>query len=516
MWKTVVTPTILVSASWIAVSSASTYYMNSLSQWHASLLRHNVTSIRAATVMNESLWKMHGAYRETFHDRDISHLQQMREYELQFKQALSSISTESMSPDESRIVGSIRERFAAYRNVVMPRAEGRITRNGVGPGSPVRSTTLARQVADTCRELLEMNEKLMTESFIQRARLEATWSAVGILFGLWISRRLRRSISHLSVTLHDASGQLEQEIEMGEVRAEKGSDELAQLNQQVETISTRVRQAVVELQQARNQVSHSERLVLVGELAAGLAHELRNPLSAVKLLIQSAARRGTGQSLDARQFQIVLREISRMEATIQGMLDFARPPKLNRVNHDLRDTIRRAVCLVEARANSEQVRLETALPLESLPVDGDAEQLHQVFVNLLLNGIESMPQGGEIRVEGAVVRGASDKCRVSFSDTGRGIPEDCLPRIFEPFMTTKERGTGLGLAICRRIVKKHGGLISAANLPQGGAVFAVELPLAGMPALVGENPPSMDSETEIVVNPAALISEVEHAEVACD
>jgi signal transduction histidine kinase len=148
------------------------------------------------------------------------------------------------------------------------------------------------------------------------------------------------------------------------------------------------------------------------------------------------------------------------------------------VCHDLRDTLRRALNLVEGHAKQQQVVVSEDWPIAPVPVDGDPEQLHQVFVNLLLNGVESMPDGGELKV---TVRcdGSPDKvCRVAFSDTGTGIPQPIMERMFEPFVTDKERGTGLGLAISRRIVEQHGGKITAANRDGCGAVFTVELPLS--------------------------------------
>ena len=147
--------------------------------------------------------------------------------------------------------------------------------------------------------------------------------------------------------------------------------------------------------------------------------------------------------------------------------------------HDLRTTVRRAINLVEGRAKQQGVAIATDLPAAAVTVDGDPEQLHQVLVNLLLNGIEAMPQGGSLDVAVQAGNGAGNTCRVSVSDSGTGIPQPVLDRIFEPFVTSKERGTGLGLAISHRIAVEHSGTLLAANRPEGGAVFTVELPMSG-------------------------------------
>jgi signal transduction histidine kinase len=167
-----------------------------------------------------------------------------------------------------------------------------------------------------------------------------------------------------------------------------------------------------------------------------------------------------------------------MENTIQGLLDFARPPQMQTVCHDLRDTLRLALNLVEGHAKQQDVEVCEDCLTSTVFVDGDPEQLHQVFVNLLLNGIESMPEGGELKVSIQCDDRNARCCRVVFEDSGEGIPQSIMERMFEPFVTNKERGTGLGLAISRRIVNQHSGKITAENREGKGAVFTVELPLS--------------------------------------
>ncbi len=160
------------------------------------------------------------------------------------------------------------------------------------------------------------------------------------------------------------------------------------------------------------------------------------------------------------------------------MLDYARPPKLRRVRHDVRGTLRRALNLVGGRALQSGVAIDEQLGAEPLTVDADPEQLHQVFINLLLNAIEAMPSGGELRVTIEARAAPAGSLQVVIRDTGAGIPAQIMQRLFEPFVTSKERGIGLGLAISRQIMQEHGGRLTASNPPSGGAMLVAELPLA--------------------------------------
>jgi signal transduction histidine kinase len=258
------------------------------------------------------------------------------------------------------------------------------------------------------------------------------------------------------------------------------SDDLPALQDQVQLVSSRIKQVVEQLQQARRETMRADRLAAIGELAAGVAHELRNPLTSVKLLIQTATHRPAERPLSEPQLHVILEQVIRMENTIQGLLDFARPPEMHQVRHDLRDTLRRARNLVEGRARQQGIVIREESSPAPVLVDGDPEQLHQVFVNLLLNGMDAMPQGGELGVTIQGQEGSDGGCRFIVCDSGMGIPSDIMERMFEPFVTSKEHGTGLGLAISHRIVMQHGGKLTAANREAGGAVFTVELPRSGI------------------------------------
>jgi two-component system sensor histidine kinase HydH len=225
-------------------------------------------------------------------------------------------------------------------------------------------------------------------------------------------------------------------------------------------------------------VLRAEQLAAVGQVAAGVAHELRNPLTSVKMLVQAGLEGPEPAGLPREDLGIIEHEVRRMEACIQTFLDFARPPASERRRTDLLPVVRRALTLVEGRARRQGVALAADLPPGPVELCIDPEQIQQVLLNLLLNALDALPHGGEVRLE---VRGptpASQAVTVRVRDTGPGIAARIRARLFEPFLSGKETGLGLGLSICRRLIEAHGGTIRGDNAPEKGAVFEFTLPAA--------------------------------------
>jgi signal transduction histidine kinase len=483
MWKKVIAPAILVSLLWIAGSSITTHYIHQVYESHSQVLDENVATIQAGWAMQETLWQLQAVVMEVAGKERRETRIETEELAADFQRHLDAAESTSYTPEEEALVKAAGKHFAIYRDHIAASLEppGLADLLTSQAAEKEKTLRLARAVADPCRQLVEINERILDECRARSARLSGVVNSVrlaflisgpllGVLFGLRIARGLRHSISQISVTLNDATGDMDRQLGSVEVRS---LADLPGLHQQVQAVAGRIRQVMDELQHTRRQAMLAERLAAVGELAAGIAHELRNPLTSVKLLIQTAQRQVRDQPA-GKQLQVAQREIGRLESTIQGLLDFARPPELRRVLHDLRKTVQRALNLVDGRAKQQGVAITNAFPDTPVTVDGDPELLHQIFVNLLLNGIEAMPQGGNLHI---AMHEADVACCVSVSDSGSGIPQQVLKRIFEPFVTSKERGTGLGLAISHRIAREHGGTLLAANRDHGGAVFTLELPL---------------------------------------
>jgi two-component system sensor histidine kinase HydH len=220
-------------------------------------------------------------------------------------------------------------------------------------------------------------------------------------------------------------------------------------------------------------VKRGEKLAALGRLSASVAHEIRNPLSSIKGFAQYFRKRFPEGSREHAHSETMMSEVDRLNNVITNLLDFTRPKQPNLQEGDLAEVARHALQLVRADAQARGVEVACELP-DKAPARFDREQLVQVLLNLFLNALEAMPDGGRLRVN--LSAGAQGELRLSVSDTGCGVAEDDLPKLFEPFFTTKAKGTGLGLAVALQIVENHGGQVSVASRRGEGTTFVVSLP----------------------------------------
>ena len=239
-----------------------------------------------------------------------------------------------------------------------------------------------------------------------------------------------------------------------------------------------LQQANEDLRTSFEQLQRSERLASLGEIAAGLAHEVKNPLSSIKGAIEIVQGRATPASPEAEFAAIAVRELARIESLLGDFLAYARPREPHRSPVSIAALIDRVLPVLTPVAQRASVTLEVAGGAGSLMVNADAEQVSQVLFNVILNAIQASTPGGRVRVE---VERAHDAGRVNVIDNGPGIPADVASRIFEPFFTTKAGGTGLGLPIAQRIIAAHGGSIALTPGSSGGTTFRLMLPLAAQP-----------------------------------
>lgn len=354
--------------------------------------------------------------------------------------------------------------------------------------------TPARKQLDTqVRELAEMTDEILApaqdylDDFIEKeieTDIDNNKSVIrnivlglvllgisALVSGFGISWAISRSIVRLSVPIRDAAGKLNEIVGPITLSARWSLDELEGV---LRTISDHIGAVIERLQQSEREARRAEHLAAVGQLAAGIAHELRNPLMPIKILVQSAADRRPSPGLDGRDLAVLEQEISRLERSIQTFLDFARPPRLEKRTFEVREVLDQIVQLLQARAERQGVRIERRFPDKPMLLQADVGQVRQVMLNLLLNALDAVAGGGTIWLE--LHPEKENWLVLSVADSGGGLPAGLGAQIFEPFVSTKETGLGLGLSICKRIVEAHEGAIQADNRPEGGAVFTVRLP----------------------------------------
>jgi signal transduction histidine kinase len=228
----------------------------------------------------------------------------------------------------------------------------------------------------------------------------------------------------------------------------------------------------------------SDRLATLGQLAAGAAHEIRNPLTSIHSGIQYLNREFANDAVKSEMMNEIQLEVERINKILQGLLSFARPAALNKSEVNLEQLINRTLLLIKSNLNNSHIDVQFEYFTENTTVQGDLEQLKQVFLNIIFNAIEAMKDNPPektrtliISIEhGTVIDLKNRYLIISVEDTGKGIDQNDIENIFNPFFSTKDEGTGLGLAICYGIIDHHQGEISAKSTLQKGTVIQVKLP----------------------------------------
>ncbi len=239
-----------------------------------------------------------------------------------------------------------------------------------------------------------------------------------------------------------------------------------------ETLTERVEEATRAIRDQQNELIKTERLATIGEFAARIAHEIKNPLSGITVALEMMNSKSEDQG-QQQSISEVLNEVRRLDRILKELLQLSIPKEMDFRRADPNDVVERSVILVNPRADEKGVTIETKLNCDE-EYNLDYEQCQQVVINLLINGIDAVKPGeGKVTVETGSVQG---ELRISVTDTGHGISRDEMDKVFEPFYTSKKQGTGLGLAISKRIIEAHKGEITVSSEEGKGSTFTVIIP----------------------------------------
>jgi signal transduction histidine kinase len=369
-------------------------------------------------------------------------------------------------------------------------------------GQPLAIVMLPVPPHDSCRRCHDAKAPYLGAIVLERSLAPAEAAAAKnrnllILYGALIFLIVGVVIWLLIVRLvaqpvNDVLGQMER-VRAGDLRARAPAptrDEIGRLAEGFNTMVQSLETTTRELQESHaRQIQQADKLASIGELASGIAHEIRNPLAGIGAAVEVLSEKRGGNAQDQEIVQEIHRQINRLNTTLRELLDFSRPRDPEIVPCGIPEIVRPMLALVRPDAQKAGVRTVVELPDDLPPICADIQQMQQAVLNILLNAIQAMPHGGTLTVRGEVVdwpaaagEPARPAVRLGISDTGVGIAPDNVAKIFSPFFTTKHRGTGLGLSITRSIIEKHGGRIRVASVPRQGTTFTLELAVCHEPA----------------------------------
>ncbi len=243
-----------------------------------------------------------------------------------------------------------------------------------------------------------------------------------------------------------------------------------------ERTAAELQKAYSDLRQTFEQLLQADRLTSLGELSSAVVHEVRNPLSSIKGAVEILEDALPSDSPQREFADIAKREVERLDRLVSEFLRFARPPKPAVAAADVNEVVRSVATLTQQQAAAQKVRVETNLTTQLPQVKIDAEQIKQVLLNLTLNALQAMPDGGQIVLH-ALWGKEKQSVLIEVEDEGSGVAPAIASRIFDPFFTTKEKGVGLGLSIAYKIAAQHGGSLTVRNGTRG-AIFRLTLPLS--------------------------------------
>ena len=502
----VAAPSIVISLLLFASGGLGAWYVQNLQKSTAATLQLDVATIRAVQQLVLGVVEVRSQLSDFLATGDRAHLKALPAKFAEIDRSLRE--TENLVDDEDEIALSRQIRDGYQR---LAEASQRISSTPSDAQAKqdiqhLNNELALRGLLAPAKELLALEEKLNRQSGEKNQQIAARmanvlWlfgifgAAAGLIAGFGIARNVTRSIVELYVPVRTASGKLEEVVGPVDFDPAAGIENLDVI---LHKMSDQIGTVVDRLQQSQIEVLRAEQMAALGQLAAGMAHELRNPLTAMKMLIQNALKARPANGLTDRDLGVLEAETTRLERLLQTFLDFARPPALAKMPGDVCRGIEQTLELIHARADRQGVQIECELTGRPLMIEADHEQLRQLFLNLLLNALDALPQGGIIRVAAAESNPSAARLAsasgaengepstrwitITVADSGPGIPQHLGEQIFAPYVSTKETGMGLGLAICRQIVQMHGGQIAASNGADGGAVFTVRLPSNLVPA----------------------------------
>jgi len=444
-----------------------------------SLIDKNVASYHAAEELETALLQQKGFLTYYFLDGNPQWLQEIAQYHRAFEEWLGKARKSAYTEAMEEIIGQI---DSGYHQYIVSREQ---VINLYREGKKEMGAKLHWEVRHQYVDILNLcrRYKLTHEYAISRVRTESQARArfinafalvavpavvvLGVLLAYILIKQILGPIRQLAMEAAPANP------------GTRVPDEVKALSSRVHSLIEDVDLAQTELERSQEHLLQSGKWAMVGKLAAGVAHSIRNPLTSVNMRLFSL-KRSLAMSLSQQEdFQVISEEIRHIDTIVRNFLEFSRPPKLQMQRVSPSDVVNMALVLLRYRLESYGVEVKLIRKHRLPEIWADPDQLKEVLVNLVLNACEVMVNGGviTIREEELVEPPLGPAAAIRVSDNGPGIPESVRDKVFQPFFSTKEEGTGLGLSIATRIIADHGGRLELASKQNEGATFIITLPL---------------------------------------
>lgn len=496
----VTAPLLGVSLLLLGLGAFTAWYVHSMQQQSTDLISKSIATSNASQSLENELRELSTNLNEFVITGNAEYLEFAKRATEKVEDLLNTTEALSYLYDGEPKLVEIRREFVAFEQqfakIIRPTTQEqqnavlRLIQTSISKELIPRATQ-HREAQQARLEEMSQSSELIADRVSLTLLLLVTFGAVGgLTAGIAVARKVHQSIIELNIPVHAASGMLNEVVGPLKISTQCS---LTEIRESLDEMANRVGLTVQRLQESQKKMLRAEQLAALSQMAAGLAHEIRNPLTAMRSLVQMARQQGGAAALDNRDIEVLDTEIERLNELVQTFLDFARPPRLSRRLANISHIILRTVQLTKRRAERQEVQIDFDPPLSDIILNADPQQIQQVLLNLVLNAIDAQPNGGKvwIRLRSTAPLTEEDWVEVLVGDAGPGIDSKWIDRIFDPFFSTKETGTGIGLAICRRIVEEHEGNITAENLQQGGAMFTVLLPSGQCMAIEGTSPSTL-------------------------
>jgi signal transduction histidine kinase len=467
-------------------SLVAMWYTQLMESLFTSVVDRDVVAQRGALELETALVMQKGFVTYYSLDGDLKWLEQLDHHHRSFEKWLTRARESTHSDSAREILDRIGSEYLSYsasRDRVIDFYKAGNRQTGAELHWDVRNQFFT--IYDLCEEYKKIHQENIArarEEAGKRARL-STAVALGVIPGALVLGALLAYI--LFVQILKPIRQLALETDPSRTTAGE-ANEVKALSTRVHSLIEDVDQTQTELQLSREHLMQSEKLALVGKLAAGVAHSIRNPLTSVKMRLFSLERTLELSPIQQEDFEVISEEIRHIGIIVQNFLEFSRPPKLKVQRVSPSDVVDMALQLLRHRLESYGVVVEVKRRRRLPEVEADPEQLKEVFLNLVVNACEAMAEGGQIvvREEEGVADPLGRVAVIRVTDNGPGIPRSIHDKVFQPFFSTKAEGTGLGLSLARRILEEHDGWLSFKSRPGEGATFVITLPCVDDGSLV--------------------------------